>query len=146
MSAQDDLSIEEFKLPEGDEVSSHWKSMLDLESAAKREFDWYSTRTFELFLDALDINQPPVILEDKNHRRPKPEVKGEDLKPTLSTKETSNANQSKNEVKGQPERGHHQVETILSAEALKILSELPDLSHMSSTRSLIFPGERRPQR
>lgn len=107
-----------------DEDTIQWRKILDLDSAAKLEIDWYSTKTFEVFLDALDINQPTTI-------RPKQSSK-EILKENSPCKEAGPV--EKKEPKNLGE------ETILSAEALKILSELPDLSHMSSTRSFMFPG------
>lgn len=91
--------------------------ILDLESAAEKIHDWHSTHTFELFLDALDINQ--VVNPPKK-----------------STPQTTNCQEEKMITKEK----NKTIETILSAEALKILSELPDLRHMSATRSFMYPN------
>lgn len=90
--------------------------LLDLESAVGKIHDWHSTHTFELFLDALDINQDVNPPKKPNSKNPNPQDE------KMISKE-------KNKT----------IETILSAEALKILSELPDLRHMSATRSFMYP-------
>lgn len=90
--------------------------ILDLEAAAEKKHDWHSTHTFQVFLDALDINQVINI-----------------------PKKSNSENTSIQEEKVIPIEKNKMVETILSAEALKILSELPDLRHMSATRSFMYP-------
>jgi len=107
--------VELYKLPEGHKDGELWTRILDLDSARNIELDWHSSQTFQRFLDALDIGQPQKSSD----------VSG---RPQSVKKERPD---------GQRSQG---VETILSAEALKISSELPDLSFMSSTRSFI--GER----
>lgn len=114
-------------LPNSDEDSRQWNKILDLKSASEMKPDWYSTKTFEVFLDALDINQPPII---------------ESKKIILKSNDNNNSREAK--CKGDNSSPKEpQNETILSAEALKILSELPDLTHMSTTRSFIFPNRKR---
>lgn len=111
---------------EFDRDTEQWRKILDLETAAKRELDWYSTKTFEAFLDALDINQPSI-----NHRA---------KQASKEVLQIADAPQAENhDTEKQIKQGNSGTETILSAEALKILSELPDLSYMSSTRSFMFP-------
>lgn len=109
-----------------DEDTVQWRKILDLESAAKTELDWYSTKTFEAFLDALDINQPTTNIRSKQAS-----------KEVLKEVEATQTKIPETEKRSKPESSG--IETILSAEALKILSELPDLSYMSSTRSFMFP-------
>lgn len=107
-----------------DEDTVQLRKILDLESAAESELDWYATKTFEAFLDALDVNQPTNM----RSKQPSKEVLKED---------TSRSENLEPEKPMRPESSG--IETILSAEALKILSELPDLSYMSSARSFMFP-------
>lgn len=131
---------ERYKLTDQDDDSKNWVSLLDFETPVKVESDWYSTQTFQVFLDALDISQPTTLGRETSNSNlssattsksssDDSKQKANDKKPTTSG-ETRSQKQSNN------------FETILSAEALKILSELPDLSHMSATRSFIFPSNR----
>lgn len=126
-----------------------WKKMLEAqETATKTEFDWYSTETFQIFLDALDIGSKPV---SKNHV-----INDKSPKLQISSSSSTSALRDENEnfkKKGfeletdqdettttNPTKRNLSDGTILSAEALKILSELPDLSYMTSSRSFIFPN------
>lgn len=144
MDAKKDTSSDNFNLVDDNGEPTSWRRMLDLESAAKMETDWYATKTFQIFLDALDINQP-VIPEDKNikssiNTKAKPACG--DIESTLADVSDREHGGSKSATKDK----YQGAETILSAEALKILSELPDLSHMSSTRSFIFPTGNKAQK
>lgn len=116
-----------------------WRQVVDLDSATKLEPDWYSTKTFEAFLDALDINQPTTSLDNGSSSR----LLNKSASSTRN--ETNSSSSDGSETKLRPakkhEGSHSYGETILSAEALKILSELPDLSQMSATRSFIFPNQ-----
>lgn len=109
------------------------QSILDLKTDTNKELDWYSTRTFEVFLDALDFDQPNNTADDKSKATNK---KKSETQIDIETETTAPVNTMKNNK-------YNSVETILSAEALKILSELPDLSHMSASRSFIFPHEKK---
>jgi len=120
--------LDRFKLDETNEKSRHWSALLDLKSSVATESDWYSTKTFQVFLDALDINAPPTIGDATKYREKKIE-----RNQTVHQSDESLDKKSNN---------HGNIETILSAEALKILSELPNLSHMSSSRSFIFPQDK----
>lgn len=139
-----------------DPATKEWCKLIDLDTVIESELDWHSTRTFELFLDALDVNQN-VIKDDKKKKKsnPKNDIKTDaNSKASPPTDETrdkivTNNSTRQNGSKEQkiPSPGaikknvdiYQGVETILSAEALKVLSELPDLSHMATTRSFIFP-------
>lgn len=137
-------SFHKCNLDDNDEELVRWRRILDLNSAAKTETDWYSTRTFQLFLDALDINQP-VISDDKSNRIDS-NNKSKSGSSKIETKSEEQSNRETIEEQRATRDKYHSAETILSAEALKILSELPDLSHMSSTRTFIFPNGNRDQR
>lgn len=145
-----DSLLANYELNIDDADAIHWRKILDLESASEIEPDWYSTRTFEIFLDALDINQPPVIAEDKNNRtKSSPNGSSEQVSSKCKVQQQQeNATQNDNENHRTlcHEKSPYVDETILSAEALKILSELPDLSHMSTTRSFIFPNGKKAMR
>lgn len=137
-----------YKLPaDADADSKSWTCLLDLTSPVKVESDWYTTQTFQVFLDALDINQPTSLGRDTT------------IAPAAATTTISNTANGSNLVsqsnpvtndkmspakdKTSKQTGQQRssnFETILSAEALKILSELPDISHMSVTRSFMFPA------
>lgn len=132
-----------------DPATKEWCKLIDLDAVIEPELDWHSTRTFELFLNALDVNQI-VIKEDKKSnaktdiRQTKRACHNNGVKDEIvidtASQNVSSENQnisSSGTVKNTDT--YQGVETILSAEALKILSELPDLSHMSTTRSFIFP-------
>lgn len=147
---------ERYKLTSTDADSTNWASLLDFKSPVQVESDWYSTQTFQVFLDALDINYPTSLGRDSSI--PNTALAGNtataspsktdadsgsqnDKKNNTSPSSTSSSNRlnsSKNTT--QPAQQDGKFETILSAEALKILSELPDLSHMSVTRSFVFPN------
>lgn len=148
---------DKYKFPEGHEQSEHIVKMLDLNYAANTVLDWRSTKTFEAFLDALDINQ-----RSAGHHPPNESLK-------LDTSTTTTTGQTKkdkcnpaidkisetqvavdaiaaaicnNPTKtSRPQNNTFHEETILSAEALEILSELPDLSYMSVSRSFIKPNQ-----
>lgn len=139
-----------------DPATKEWCKLIDLDTVIKSELDWHSTRTFELFLDALDVNQS-VTQQGDNNNKSKP--KTDSRQQTITNELTSTAYESKQDKNVTDSKDQNEsektipsaiknvdtyqgVETILSAEALKILSELPDLSHMSSTRSFIFPTNR----
>lgn len=129
MGQQDDKSeslIELYKLDEEeDEDAGHWRRLLDLEPPV-----WQSTKTFQMFRDALDLNSsssPKVTNATKQPSSGESSEKG--VRPT-TTKQTSVATKKK-----PIQTTSFANETILSAEALKILADLPDLSHMSK-RSL----------
>jgi hypothetical protein len=147
--------MEKYKIKNENEDSKNWARLLDFESPIKVESDWYSTQTFQVFLDALDINQPVntgaginptsngsnsnLGTNDKTHTT---------LETTLNNNNdkqspVANRDQDQNKITEndkQQQNNKNNFETILSAEALKILSDLPDLSHMSATRSFIFPA------
>jgi len=134
--------VELYKLPEGHKDGELWTRILDLDSARNIELDWHSSQTFQRFLDALDIGQPQKSSDVSG--RPQ-SVKKDSLSKNA---DEDKIGPSEAMLAGRPERPDSQrsqgVETILSAEALKILSELPDLSFMSSTRSFIYPNGERP--
>lgn len=140
MDSKENPSLNKCNLIDNNEELVRWRQILDLNSAAKTETDWYSTRTFQLFLDALDINQP-VISDDKSNRIDKSKSGSSKIE---TTEEESNRDTIEEQRATRDK--YHSAETILSAEALKILSELPDLSHMSSTRTFIFPNGNRDQK
>lgn len=144
MDLKENPSFHKCNLDDNDEELVRWRRILDLNSAAKTETDWYSTRTFQLFLDALDINQP-VISDDKSNRIDS-NNKSKSGSSKIETKSEEQSNRETIEEQRATRDKYHSAETILSAEALKILSELPDLSHMSSTRTFIFPNGNRDQR
>lgn len=144
MDLKENPSFHKCNLVDNDEELVRWRRILDLNSAAKTETDWYSTRTFQLFLDALDINQP-VISDDKSNRIDS-NNKSKSGSSKIETKSEEQSNRETIEEQRATRDKYHSAETILSAEALKILSELPDLSHMSSTRTFIFPNGNRDQR
>lgn len=144
---------EKYKIKKDDDDSKNWARLLDFESPIKVESDWYSTQTFQVFLDALDMNQPTTSNNARNqitngsssaigtpdNKPPQPTINN-DKQPVKDKQEHDKAT---NTIKHDDKRKHQQpnnFETILSAEALKILSDLPDLSHMSATRSFIFPA------
>lgn len=110
-----------------------WHEILEPEKLYDKDLDWHSSKTFELFLEALDINQKPV---DERHftKRTSNVIKHE---PNQVTTKANGTNKG-DECCRASRQGLD--ETILSAEALKILSDLPDLSQMSATRSFIFPN------
>lgn len=124
--------IERYKLTDEDEDTKNWKCLLDFESPVQVESDWYSMQTFQVFLDALDINQPSTLGRDNSASCNKsiPKCTEEDDKSKTRAIDDDSKKKQSNDI---------EFETILSAEALKILSELPDLSHMSHTRSFMFP-------
>lgn len=135
-----------------DEITLSWKKMLDLGETRKSNVDWYSTKTFEAFLDALDINQP-TPLHDKSKRGSTKSTLDKNLvipieKIAIPDDKIHDSHTSpekpKEEIK--KEKKTFGVETILSAEALKILSELPNLSHMPGTRSFMFPRSNKKSR
>lgn len=132
-----DIDQEEFQ---------QWKQMINLDSAnPPTEQDWYSTRTFELFLDALDIDQPVILVNKDNCQSKVPSTNQAthvSNRPTENCKEFDNTLENKSREEIAPKQ-RYADETILSAEALKILSELPDLSYMSATRSFICPKAKR---
>lgn len=144
-------------LDDKDEDLSNWKRMIELEKPESSELDWYSTRTFEIFLDALDIGHPttnPVSKSTTNASTSSPVNKSslsenapadKDRVTSILSTVTAEDGSKKSDVdtSGGTDKRLHAAETILSAEALKILSELPDLTHMSSTRSFIFPNSAR---
>lgn len=141
MDSEHHSSSSKCNLLDGDDEFVQWRRILDLNSAANIQTDWYSTRTFQHFLDALDINQP-VSSEDKSNRlnsTNKTKIGSGKIKTELE--ENIDSVTIKEECATAISR-YQGVETILSAEALKILSELPDLSHMSATRTFIFPNGR----
>lgn len=144
MDAKEDSSLIRCNLVDKDEELVQWRRILDLKSAAKMETDWYSTRTFQLFLDALDIDQP-VISEDKSNNLGS-SIKTKPEKSKIETELEERLNREAAEEQRATREKYQGAETILSAEALKILSELPDLSHMSSTRTFIFPNGNRDQK
>lgn len=128
-----------------DKDSQNWRRILDLESPIKLESDWYSTKTFQVFLDALDINQPASLDRSRNVSKESITVKNTPKKEqTRAANETLTGDNELSKCKkhSTTKQKCKNVETILSAEALKILSELPDLSHMSATRSFMFPNNR----
>lgn len=132
--------IEKYKITDGDEDSKNWVRMLDFETSIKTEADWYSTKTFQVFLDALDINQPANLERNRDiNKESKPKIPKSTPEPQEDRKRSEIGNKQTKTSSSQQKVSHH-VETILSAEALKILSELPDLSHMSGTRSFMFPS------
>lgn len=137
---------ERYKLIGEDEASKNWTSLLDFESPVQVESDWYSTKTFQMFLDALDINPPTTLGRDGsnsnlNDARATVSAAKPGMAPWRSANDKNSASSSKTEFKGVQSQSNSNLETILSAEALKILSELPDLSHMSASRSFIFPND-----
>lgn len=143
MSSLQDSLTNQSEVTSVDKKTLNWQNILDLESALKIKPDWYSTKTFEVFLDALDIHKP-VIVDDKKNRykssiRDIPNGESE-----IKSEPNSTLDVSPKEDK--PNQQYKNVETILSAEALKILSELPDLSQMSVTRSFIFPNKKKCQK
>lgn len=139
--------LDKYKIEINDKTDKdiiNWHKMLDLKQDNESNVDWYSTETFQIFLDALDINQAPI--SDKSSSKVKHETSASKSSSTLSLNEKKlSANNNKDNKPDMAtnsntiERRNFSDETILSAEALKILSELPDLSHMSSSRSFIFP-------
>lgn len=146
---------DKYKIKSDDEDSKNWVRLLDFESPIKVESDWYSTQTFQVFLDALDINQPTSssTSDGKNPISNGTTTVGGTLDKTTKPPFSSATNdkqtptqdkQGQNKVPVKQDKTRYQqqnnFETILSAEALKILSDLPDLSHMSATRSFIFPA------
>lgn len=100
------------------------KTVLDLESTPEPVPDWHSTHTFQVFLDALDINKKATSAEDK----------GSSLQVNIKTSDTYKDEKS-------DKRPDDATGIILSVEALKILTELPDLSHMTA-RSFMFPNSK----
>lgn len=128
-----------YQLDDEDPDLIQWRQVVDLDSAAKLEHDWYSTQTYEAFLDALDINQPSVNRDKSESAK----SLNKNISPLRT--DTGSLNSDCKSPKLVPERKQQldspTAETILSAEALKILSELPDLSQMSATRSFIFPQQ-----
>lgn len=148
---------DKYKIKSDDEDSKDWARLLDFESPIKVESDWYSTQTFQMFLDALDINQPTTSTSDgkKPISNGTGSVGGGTLDKTKKPATRNESNDKQPPVQNKQERDkmpsavkhdktkyqqQNNFETILSAEALKILSDLPDLSHMSATRSFIFPA------
>lgn len=139
-------------LKDEDEDLSNWKRIIELEKPSSADLDWYSTRTFEVFLDALDIGQPSINSSAKSTTDTCTKSSNQNLLPSKKTitndADKININSEdmgKNQVVDTSTKTNRSsrtqaAETILSAEALKILSELPDLSHISSTRSFIFPN------
>lgn len=135
----DEKSITEnrYEIPSlaGDEKSSEiLKKILDLESSANSIPDWHSTHTFQVFLDSLDIGHKTV--STKSHVEINSD--GLDNHSEKAIKDDSQNNTADHQSPSNPPKPSG-PETILSAEALKILSELPELSHMTSTRSFMFP-------
>lgn len=143
-------------------TSSNWKKMLVEDGMSNSDIDWYSTKTFQSFLDALDVDKPCNLFnhdkKDNIHKssginQRLTNISADDgsgksnLSFRLTTKSISNEDykEPKKQAVNKKERTIGD-ETILSAEALKILSELPDLSHMSATRSFIFPSSNRLKR
>lgn len=141
---------ERYKLPtDADDDSKNWASLLDFNSPVEVESDWYTTRTFQVFLDALDINQPTSLNRGRREGGASISNINNSTTPTTGTKLTSDpdlyqsspsSTNDKIPIEAENKQRNNHFETILSAEALKILSELPDLSHMSVTRSFIFPN------
>lgn len=149
---------EKYKVKKEDDDSKNWVSLLDFESPIKVESDWYSTQTFQVFLDALDINQPTCSKSGKlpisngsssaigpsdTTTTPPPQTINNDKHDKQQVMSRQDKDKMANRIKHHDKPRHQQqnnFETILSAEALKILSDLPDLSHMSATRSFIFPA------
>lgn len=121
--------------------------MLERDSQLDSNIDWYETKTFAAFLKALDSTRQVINFDKKPNENNALRVnqtdsrKSEPAAKSISsncTPEHQIASPSANRMKASKSQG---METILSAEALKILSELPDLSHMSATRSFIFPDK-----
>lgn len=125
--------VERYKLNDDSDVHKNWKRLLDFESPIKVESDWYSTNTFQLFLDALDINQP------QEHSTPSRDGQDSGQHQQANNKRSPKSGEAIPSPSSGKQPREDNVETILSAEALKILSELPDLSHISATRSFILP-------
>lgn len=145
---KNDSLIQQYKVDvENDPKFREWDQLLDLKSPISAEADWYSTRTFEMFLDALDINQPerlqtPVKIKSKGFSTEGNLAKKSDDKRNTTTQSRSDKDHLSCNINANDKNNQRQTdiaETILSAEALQILSELPDLTYMSSTRSFIFP-------
>lgn len=134
-----------FDIPAGNKDSLCWKQTLSFKSPISTESDWYSTKTFQIFLDSLDINQQP--LRDSKSRESLDKQNGStNTSPKQGAIGAAATNANNKSTKEQSQTARQKtpkksstIETILSAEALKILSELPDLSHMSATNSFIFP-------
>lgn len=124
--------------------------MLDLRASTEAVPDWHSTRAFQIFLEALDVGESRISLTG-DHKSPKLPAKSsrtdtsnhESASNDIANKchESSSYQKQQTAVEDSPAKKsqNNNDETILSAEALKILSELPDLSHMSFTRSFVFP-------
>lgn len=132
---------ERYKLPaDADADSKSWACLLDLTSPVEVESDWYTTQTFQVFLDALDINQPTSLGRDTSTAPATTTAISSTVTKTnsVTNDKTSPPKEKTNKQTGQ--QRNNNFETILSAEALKILSELPDISHMSVTRSFMFPA------
>lgn len=134
--------LDKYKLTSDDEETLSWKSVLELDSQTKASSDWYSTKTFQVFLDALDINSPVYLVDKDKYSKSKDgeQKHRQNLNPNESTESKPPKKKEAEPVKNDQKTCNNHMETILSAEALKILSELPDLSHMSVTRSFIFPN------
>lgn len=134
---------DKYKFDHDDESLKNWSKVLELGPKTDIQADWYSLRTFEVFLDAIDINQP--VLSDDRRSRSRSSIKeNSDATSSNGKPDSDKLNNSTSLDEANRElRQNNNVETILSAEALKILSELPDLSHISATRTFIFPNSKK---
>lgn len=107
------------------------KEILNLKSYDDAIPDWHSTHTFQVFLETLDVNHQKSRVKASKESLDSHVIQGiqDDTRNNIASEQTS-PSMPKSKT----------AETILSAQALKIMSEQPNLSQMTGSRSFIFPS------
>lgn len=138
------------------ESMDFWNSIRNLDEAPSLKIDWHTTHTFHLLLHSLNLNPNHTETEEElareelriqNHSSSLKEADRKSLDSEIDGRVSSLAikdpqiDDSKQCTDATNTQRHQPIETetILSAEALKILSELPNVSFMSHQKSFFFP-------
>lgn len=133
-----DKLVEKYEVLALDDKTHLFRKCFNFDEAAKIRLDWHSTQIFSKFMDALDIDKPRGSKErsDNNISKSKQTFKEHsqinNSKAQIASTNDKQVYAKNNQLISQEihKSDKPKEETILSAEALKILSELPDLSYM----------------
>lgn len=140
MNLQEKLDelIEKYSSNIDDDKKKMYKDLFTLDESQDTNLVWHETHTCKEFMNVLADFNSDDGRKDNNTSKSTTSKATEVLKESVQSKKDISSKIKTLEIS---KPSNNEQETILSAEALKILSELPDMLPMQS-KSFMFPNNR----